>query len=189
MLGEYSMEKVTEYNVGAVTVVKGQVLEHLVNVSSSIVEDGVNFQELLPNNRNKYIFGENFRKYTKKIVQTDEIADEILNIEQHLKILTLGSVDIFFLKKIKKITSTEFKYYECPFSMIETEDGDTYLFTYRDNPDTTYCVCSKEDQNYNQKYDCCGIDCDWDIPVITKIKMDGTVIKYIYQGEQNCLWD
>ncbi|MGF7535376.1 hypothetical protein AAGG74_17130 [Bacillus mexicanus] len=183
------MEKVAEYNIDGVTVVKGQVLDHLMEISSSMVKDADNFQELLPNSRCDFNLGEILKEFAKSNFLKDEIVNEILSIEQHLKVLSLGSVDLFFLKKIKRIALTEFEYYECPFVIIETEDSETYLFSYRDNPNTTYCVCSEDDQKYNQKYECCGINCDWDIPVIVKIKMDGTVIKYTYKGEQHYLWN
>lgn len=177
------------FTIANVFIEKGEEsFEHIIKVSSAIVPETISIHKLIPGKSDEYNFGKNFRDYVKQYIVKDEIIDEIKDIESHLKALNLGSIDLFFLKKIKKITLTELKYYDQPFAMIETTDQTTYLFS-DSEPIGNYCVCSEDDNKYNNEHKCCGVNCDWEAPIITKIEPKGKVTKYVYQGEQNFLWD
>lgn len=131
-----------------------------------------------------------FIKFLKKHYELNcSFAEELLKIKEHLKAMHLSSIDLHFLRKIKRITMEKIKYDDHPFCLIETVDGETYFFSYKPAQNKNYCTCSEDDLGYQLEYDCCGIHCDWYSPVITKFHPGNKeVTQYTYQGLQKTIW-
>lgn len=130
-----------------------------------------------------------YRQFLVEFFPTETFVSQFEKLKGHLLVLSLASVDLNFIRKIKKVTMAEIRYDSSePFCAIETVDGETYYFSYSPAQNTEYCLCSPEDEGYHQEYDCVGIHCDWHIPVITKVHPDGKIIEFMYQGLQKDLW-
>lgn len=51
-----------------------------------------------------------------------------------------------------------------------------------------YCECNINDKDYNIEHQCCGINCDWNVPEFRLIKCE-SVGEYRFKGKQRDLWD
>jgi hypothetical protein len=143
-------------------------------------------------NRNKKAAFQNFLSEKSK---DTNYGDFLKNIQSHLRALHLSSVDLNFLnqEKVESFTIENVRYdhmplNEVPFGKLITKDGDTYFFT-KASSQSDYCLCSDEDEGFNEKYGCCGIHCDFHYPVITQLHPDGSMTKYVYDGLERDLWD
>lgn len=130
-----------------------------------------------------------YTNYLSEMFSNEIFEKTFVRIRSHLEVLSLSSIDFNFIRKTRTITMAEIRYDSSePFCAIETEDGETYYFSYSPAQNTEYCLCSEEDEGYHQEHDCVGIHCDWHIPVITKVHPDGKIIEFLYQGLQKDLW-
>jgi len=50
-----------------------------------------------------------------------------------------------------------------------------------------YCMCTEEDEGYNEEHRCCGVECDWEYPTL-KIKRVENVAYEEFEGLQKDLW-
>lgn len=91
--------------------------------------------------------------------------------------------DVVFIDEEEYYTEFKIQVY---FENIEINYSYMIIFEY-DERHTGYCQCSKNDDNYNELYDCCGIDCDWDAPKFSIIKMCN-IGSSSFKGEQRDYW-
>lgn len=59
--------------------------------------------------------------------------------------------------------------------------------SYLPSEGTNFCCCSEHNPQYNNIHRCCGVECDWEIPVVTR-KVGNKQDRFIYKGNQKELW-
>lgn len=65
----------------------------------------------------------------------------------------------------------------------------SYMITFEyDNRYWGYCQCSKEDADYDARYDCCGHGCDWSAPKFS-ITKETYLGSSSFKGDEHDYWD
>lgn len=125
---------------------------------------------------------------------------ELIDIPFYLSVLEQGLSDDKYkelhhdLEKLKwrLVFVDEENYYIENKIQVVFEDVNipySYIINFEyDNRHWGYCQCSKDDDDYDERYDCCGHGCDWSAPKFT-------IIKEIYlgsssfEGDEHDYWD
>lgn len=138
-----------------------------------------------------------FLKKVKYILSEDAYSVEILStLEQNI-------MDSKYEEFMNYIHST---YYEVEFMRNDEFDmysmGDVVvsIFSVLHNKLITYilrfnlkdeylgfCKCKYDDPGYNIHHKCCGVNCDWEVPVMTVIKEETLGVSE-FNGNKKDLW-
>ena len=71
---------------------------------------------------------------------------------------------------------------------VKFQNDVTLECSYLPSEGTNFCCCSEHNLQYNQIHRCCGVDCDWEIPVVTK-KSGNIRERFVFEGAQKELWE
>ena len=65
----------------------------------------------------------------------------------------------------------------------------TYKINFEiDERDWNFCQCSEEDEDYDERYNCCGHGCDWSAPAYSIEKVIEIGSK-VWKGDEHDYWD
>lgn len=125
---------------------------------------------------------------------------EELPITDILSVIEQNIIDNKYIELIKDI---EFNYFEIHYKHINKKsfDGIVEISVLKNNDvkeykllmgskfeGIGYCNCSPNDENYNEKYKCCGIECDWCKPTMTVLGQRLLGMSE-FLGTQKILWE
>lgn len=120
-----------------------------------------------------------------------EIVDALVVLEQRL-----GEYEVF-LEDLKRyaddlyvwVDKDKENYYELARIHVGFSQKYSYDIIINDKEEMIgYCMCEETDEDYNEKYKCCGKECDWYRPSFFIKKTKYIARRVDFEGQQRDYW-